>query len=371
MQNLTGENYNKIMNNFDIGLRPAAIGSMPHKNPEEAFLITDKIFKDIPFWMQLPTKSATESMSMQFSDGMPGVKIENSKIKFNPTSDEFFEKTERLYSDFEEVSAGNTEILKKYAISPDFSCSFDLFLKRIKEQKPKFAKGQITGAFTLGTMICDESGNGIFGDDTYREILTKFLSLKALWQIYEIKKASDSTVPIIFEDEPAVSQAGSSAYLSFGEEDIIAAIKEISDGIRQNGGLSAVHCCGKADWSKILKTGANIINFDIYSFSKHFLTYKNEIAIFLKNGGILAWGIVPTMSTEVVRAENFEKLFKILDENFAELSKTVDLRTIVRQSIITPSCGAGSLDVKSAEKVMALTGEISEAMRQKYGELLK
>jgi 23S rRNA G2445 N2-methylase RlmL len=34
--------------------------------------------------------------------------------------------------------------------------------------------------------------------------------------------------------------------------------------------------------------------------------------------------------------------------------------------MVTPSCGAGTLTIEEAEKVMKLTGEISAAMRQKY-----
>ncbi len=49
-------------------------------------------------------------------------------------------------------------------------------------------------------------------------------------------------------DEPSVSQLGTSAYLTISEEEVVSMFAEISDLIKANGGISAIHCCGKCDW---------------------------------------------------------------------------------------------------------------------------
>ncbi|MGD9236267.1 MAG: hypothetical protein PVF09_06310, partial [Desulfobacterales bacterium] len=43
----------------------------------------------------------------------------------------------------------------------------------------------------------------------------------------------------------------------------------------------------------------------------------------------------------------------------------IDSDQLIAQSLITPSCGAGSLSVEQAIKVLKLTREVSQQIRQK------
>jgi type I restriction-modification system DNA methylase subunit len=43
----------------------------------------------------------------------------------------------------------------------------------------------------------------------------------------------------------------------------------------------------------------------------------------------------------------------------------VDKETIISHSLITPSCGTGSLDLDTAKMVLRLTKEVSAAFRQR------
>lgn len=53
-----------------------------------------------------------------------------------------------------------------------------------------------------------------------KEIIIKTLTLKALWQIKQIKTASPDTIPIIFIDEPSISQLGTSAYITISADEV-------------------------------------------------------------------------------------------------------------------------------------------------------
>jgi len=88
---------------------------------------------------------------------------------------------------------------------------------------------------------------------------------------------------------------------------------------------------------------------------------------FLGKGKILAWGIVPTARPEVIAEQTTKGLVQMLNDQMDELSnKTgIDKKTIISQSLITPSCGTGSIDLDSAKTVLKLTKEVSEAFRQK------
>ena len=259
----------------DLKLQPLGIGSLPHKNPDEAMKVVEQNFSQIPFFPQLANISKNEDMMLQFLEGLPTFSPDKSeKFILNSESEEFLSGLEEFFSDYEEIMADiNSPLLDKYAISKKSSSTFEKFEQFIKENKPKYAKGQIVGAFTLCTSLNDQNGRAVIYDETLRDIIVKLLTLKVLWQIKRIKSANSDTIPIIFMDEPSVSQIGSSAYLTISENDVISMINEISEVIKSNGALSAMHCCGKCDWRIPIKTGVNIINFDAYTYGQNFNVY--------------------------------------------------------------------------------------------------
>ena len=172
-----------------LKLQAIAIGSLPHDNIDEAMLLVKENFSQIPFFPQLANINKSEDMTFQFLEGLPSFlysKLENFYI--DSESDEFFELLEEFFVDYEEIIADiNSELLEKYAISEQFSSSFPQFEQLIRETKPKFAKGQIIGPFTLSSILNDKNGISALYDETLREIIVKLLCLKALWQIKRIK----------------------------------------------------------------------------------------------------------------------------------------------------------------------------------------
>ena len=166
-----------------------------------------------------------------------------------------------------------------------FSSSFPVFEQIIRETKPKYAKGQVIGPFTLASILNDKNGKSALYDETLREVIIKLLTLKALWQIKHIKLANPDTVPIIFMDEPSISQLGTSAYLTIKDYEVVSMLEEVSNIIKENGGLSAIHCCGKCDWELPISAGVDIINFDAYAYSEHFSLFGKAIEKHLNKGG--------------------------------------------------------------------------------------
>ena len=355
----------------DLSLNALAIGSLPNSDTTSAMDIVRKNFKNIPFWPQLSKVNSLQDMTVQYSERFPGLEIdiETQTFSFNPETEEFAEKLEELYSDyFEIVENNNFELLEKYAINPPYTTTIQPFLDIIRETKPKYAKGQIIGPFTWGTMLTDSDNRCLFYDETYRDIIVKLLALKALWQVKNIQKANPETVPIIFMDEPTMSQIGTSAFLTVKKSDITDAFTELCTIIRNNGGLSAIHCCGKADWDMILQCKPDIINFDAYSFNKNILTFSKSLKPFVENGGYIAWGIVPTLDKDSLEKSNSDNLISRLEEIFNSMSKKgIDKNRLIQQSIISPSCGAGGLELEQAEYAMNLTNEISKKLKEKYG----
>lgn len=354
----------------ELSLAATAVGSLPHNSVEDATDLIWEFFNEVPFWPQLSNVSSLEDMIVQYTQNIPGMVVnkEEQTFYFNAESEEFYVDLEEFYLDYDEITDENNFVkLDKYAITPPYTSTIEHFCKNLSTQKPKYAKGQITGPFTWGTSICDKENKCIYYDDTYRDIIVKGLTLKALWQIKKIKDASPETTPIIFMDEPSLGQFGTSAFLTVQEDVLITSLKEISQAIQENGALAGIHCCGKADWNKIIESGINIINFDAYSFAKSFMAHAAKVKEFINNGGYIAWGIVPTLDTDALKSATKESLVDKLELVIDSLAKkSIDKELILKQSIITPSCGAGSLDIELAKKAMKLTKEISEQLKIKY-----
>lgn len=352
----------------NLKLQALAIGSLPHNTVESAMEVVKKDFSEIPFYPQLSNINRNEDMTIQFLEGLPSFLPSNESFEIDTESEKFFEDLESFFTDYEEIIADtDTEILEKYAISKEFSSTFPEFEKIIKNTKPQYAKAQIIGPFTLAAMLTDQNGINAIFDETLREIVVKLLTLKVLWQIKHIKQANPTTIPIIFMDEPTLSQLGTSAYLTISEKDVVDMLAEISEIIHQNGGISAIHCCGKCDWTILIKAKADIINFDAFAFSEHLGLFAQDIDKFLQDGGKLAWGLVPTLDVEALKNITLADLIKDFEQGIKYLTnKGIDEKLIIDNSLITSSCGAGSLSVELAQKAMDLVFELSNELRKRF-----
>lgn len=359
------------MNNTDkLTLQCMAIGSLPHRDLNKAMQLVKLNFRNIPFWPQLSKLNKNEDMILQFLENMPSFFVDKSTEKsyLETESDKFFEDIEQFFADYEEILADiNCKTLEKYAISAENSKTFPEFIKFVQNTKPLFAKGQIVGPFTLATTLVDKNGRCAFYDETLREIIVKTLTLKALWQIKQIKTANPDTTPIIFIDEPSISQLGTSAYLTISQNDVYDMLKEISDAIKINGAMSAIHCCGKCDWTVPFKAEVDIINLDAYAYSQNLSVFNKDVEMFLQNGGRIAWGVVPTLDKNALQNADLQTMIGVFENAVKYLTKKgIDEKLIITNSIITPSCGAGGLDEALAEKAMCLTCQLSEKLKEKY-----
>ena len=353
----------------DLKLQPLAIGSLPHKDVNSAIELIKKDFKYIPFVPQLININKNEDMTFQFMEGFPSFNPDKpDEFILNLENEEFLTGLETFLSDYEEIIADiNNPICEKYSISENYSHAFKEFENIIRTNKPKYAKAQIIGPFTLLTTLKDNNNNYAIYDETYKEIIVKLLTLKALWLIKRIKSANKETVPIIFMDEPTISQLGTCAYLSVNENDVIEMMREISDIIKAYGGICAIHCCGKFDWNILIKTGVNIIDFDAYSFSENLSIYSQEIKSYLQNGGKIGWGLVPTLDDSILEQLNSDILVQKFINSVNNLTKKgIDEKLVIDNSILTPSCGAGSLSIKGAENAMNLVSELSQELKKRF-----
>lgn len=233
-------------------------------------------------------------------------------------------------------------------------------LNTIPQRSFRAVKGQVAGPITLAGSLKLSTGITALYHEEFFDVIIKLLAMKAYWQF---KKLSPYGVPvIIFVDEPYLTSFGS-AFMNISREKAINALNEIYETVQNHGGLTGTHCCGNTDWAMLMESRVNIVSFDAYEFMDKYLMYWREIKTFLGRGGYLAWGIVPTSSK--ITDVTLDELVKKLKEGIQFLTdKGLPEAYIKEQSIITPSCGTGTLTINEAEKVMTLTYELSEVMKK-------
>ncbi|MCI5148628.1 MAG: hypothetical protein D3916_04435 [Candidatus Electrothrix sp. MAN1_4] len=227
-------------------------------------------------------------------------------------------------------------------------------------------KGQVTGPFTMLTGIKDTQGRAGYYNDTVREMVIKGIAMKAAWQTRFLSCCNNRPV-IMFIDEPALAGLGSSAFISVSNAEIQEMINEVADAVHQAGGLAGIHVCANTEWEILLGSNIDILSFDAYSFFDKLAALNDRVHAYLDQGSILAWGGVPTGKPYDIEKESAESLTLLWEHQMEKLIRPDrDRAALLQQTLITPSCGTGSLRLEHAEKVLQLAKDVSANLRAKY-----
>jgi hypothetical protein len=315
-----------------------AIGSFPHTEPGKALDIIFDALSDAPVWPQLPKRSLNEQMEIQFSEGMPRATIDVDKGRlYLDTTGDYSEDFATFYESYMaalDPDSGNRDC-SSMAISSDFSKGLYGFEERLKAKALKypFVKVQTTGPCSFALTVVDENKRAIYYNEEFRDVIVKALAMKCCWQIQKFRPYADKV--ICFIDEPILSAFGSSTY------------------------IAGVHCCGNTDWTMLIDAGVDLINLDAFSYGDSIALYPDALRKFIADHGLIAWGIVPT--SPVIREQTHNSLMERFSKVIDNLSTKagIDKRQILDQSLITPSCGTGSLVVSDAEMVFTVLKELS------------
>ncbi len=343
------------MNNFILA---TMIGSIPHLNPEEACRLVLACFPEVPAWPQLTRLSFKENMYVQYSQGVPGLVINEGKnIIYFKQGPEWEKDLEKFYERFLEND------LNYFAITPEYARGLHALYEHLKQSPPKqlkMIKGQITGPITFGLAIKDEQGRSIFYNQQMVDLIVKNCIMKARWQIRKFRRLHKDFV--LFLDEPYLSAYGS-AFTALSREEVINCLNEIVEAVHHENVPVGVHCCGNTDWSLLLDSEIDILSFDAYEFFDTLNLYPDQLKRFVGSGKTLAWGLVPT--SEAILQENVEQLAESFFQKIRLLAKKdISLEQLIRQVIITPACGVGSRSPELAEKVLKFTQQLAEEINK-------
>ena len=266
-----------------------AIGSLPAYR-RRGGLRVDPLprCEQAPAWPQLPRRDFHENMYVQYSEGLPG-------MCGRPFTGRRSTARSRKVSGRKRRPSSRTAWRTGPGVSPSartIAVGLHRFAEMVKEEEKVYPVPQGAGdrahQLRADGHRREQPPHPLRRD--LRDILVKLLGMKARWM----------------RDFLADPPAGRSRWSSSSTSPTCpwwappwSASTPISWWMRSNRcaeqveGLTGVHCCGNTDWSLLLRSRVDIVNFDACEYLENLALYPGELKAFLERGGRLAWGLVP------------------------------------------------------------------------------
>ena len=327
------------------------MGILPHRDVRAAMALAFSL--DIPFWPQLPRARFQEDMYAQACDGLPGftICVEEKTIRFS--YERFLEELEAYATRCEE-----SEYL---GLSHDSSVVFDEFLKR--DLASAWAvRGQMIGPVSFGLRIFDAEQKPVIYHPEVRSVLFDAFTRKVNWQYRALSRRNPRA--FVWLDEPGLQMLWMSitGYTDqTAKQDLGAALEGIQ-------GPRGVHLCGKPDWDFLLTAPLDVLSLDAYGCGQVFVAYEQTVE-FLKQGGVIGWGIVPTHQ-DVLKEETLDSLCRRLLGLWTRLARGgIAEARIARQAILAPAtcCLLNEDDTVSVERAFEMLRALSARIRKEFG----
>jgi len=337
------------------------IGSMPHTDPADALGLVLACLPDAPHWPQLPSHGKSEQFVYQFLHPLVNFGLlfpEKDQWHFDTSRTDTADCMAAFYTACLAAEEGEAESLSVFRPLQEAAAGYHMFLDRIQAgstSRSAYVKGQVSGPVTVGLGIKDQEGKAAYYDENLRDMIVRTLALNARCQTETLSKHGNQ--PMIFIDDPGVSAYGTHLHLGLSRQMVLDDLNAVCTAIQSAGGIPGIHACDAIDWSLILASKAEIMSLDAYRSGRSLLAYTKPLLAYIENGGVIAWGIVPTLDD--IAAETVGSLTGKLAELWDDIFPGVDRSSIVQQSMITPSCGTGLLSSAQAERIYRLTADVS------------
>ncbi|MBI4187150.1 MAG: hypothetical protein HY530_06600 [Chloroflexi bacterium] len=334
---------------FQPGCKATAMGIMPHADVGKALELALSL--DVPFWPQLPNVSFYEDMYVQTSENFPGIVVdmEEKKLTFSAA---------RFAREVEDYSRRMAEP-ETFMLSESYSAVYRSFLARDLGRYPAI-RGQVTGPVSFGFRVTDEELRPIIYNDEVRTLLFDFIQRKVNTQYRQLKQSNRNA--FVWLDEPGLGWvfSGLSGYSD------VQCREDYQNLLAGLEGPRALHLCANVNLPYLLGLGVQLVSFDAYQMGLMPRGYASAVAGFIRDGGIIAWGIVPT-DPEGLAKETPESLARLLVDYWRVVFESTGLPvlTIAGRSLVAPArcclknvgrVGASG-ETASAEICPALTTE--------------
>jgi hypothetical protein len=329
------------------------MGILPHRDMAKALALSLSL--DIPFWPQLPRLSFFEDMYVQVSEHFPGISLDMEKREIGFSLEQF-------YTDLEE-SLPRWEDESFFRLSPRYAAVYHAFLERDLAAYP-YIRGQSIGPVSFGLKILDAEKRPMIYHDAVREIIFDFLGRKLRAQYEEMRAVHPGT--FVWVDEPGLEMI----FMSFTGYTAEKAAADYRAFLEQFPGPKGVHLCGNPDWSFLLGLDLDVLSIDVLARGHIFTRYREEIKSFLDRGGIICWGITPTLTEEFAQ-EDARSMLARLEELWSYLAQGgIPREQILKQAWLAPArCCLINLDGEATvEQSFRMLREVAERLKAELGK---
>ncbi len=314
-------------------------GSLPHRDPHAAaaFAIGEFEIATIP---SLPIRSIVETMLGQASVTLDGVGIDSvGQIT-----------VDHRHAARAESSAADPGAL----LDSDGFVGFRAFLDLARKIRldGTAVKWQFVGPVTFGVAL-ERAGLD-------RRSAFDLACVSVRSSLIELSAAVTAALPtspqMVVLDEPWLGELMAPGFPIPPDE----AIDRMSNAMAAlpASTLTGIHCCAPCDVATLLASGPGVISLPV---SAGLLDWAGYLTRFLDDGGIIAWGAVPTDGP--VRSQPDRPWRELSDLWCGLVQLGCDPVQLRQRSLVSPQCGLASHSVSVARGIARLTGDVGKRVK--------
>lgn len=322
-------------------------GILPFVDAQQAL---DFVFNyyayQVPFWPNLPNRNFFEEAIVQFSEKLPGIKVDEvgkrvwvdtRTYEFDALLEESFNKCMALDIDH-------------FSISPRSSSTLQMMSQRLMGMNWQgWIKVPVLGALSTSMELCDEKGVPIFFHEALEELLSLMLPLRTAWLIKQFRVHAKTKI-IIDIDESLVCLSE----IDLTAEEIFEKINYLINVIHDNGALCALHISDIKDFGFAQSFPVDLLHFDIHGDFGRLGEAETILAPFFKKKGMPILGIVPV---------DDEKLDEDGLKDFLFKSLKCHQLLIKNGALITTDGDSAKCSGASVQKIAKVCVDLAESLR--------
>lgn len=308
------------------------VGSLPHVDPGDAVEFVLRHSPRLPYAPSLPARSRREGMIAQAASGIAGITVtdQGSLVIDEATLD--------------------PEAPVDPSLGGDAFGGLRALLTAVADRTGPL-KVSLTGPVTLGVAL---HAAGLEAGLAFR-LAGAAVRRRAGALIDLVEQRVPQADVVAFVDEPSLASVTRPGF-PIAPIDAIDLTSSALAALEPRA-LTALHCCGRADWRLLLQAGPGVLSLPADGGAEQ---APGALADFMERGGWVAWGAVPT---DRPVGSSVDRLWRQLSLRWCELVQAgcdpVRLRT---QAMITPACGLAGHGVTQAERVMGFANRLAERL---------
>lgn len=314
-------------------------GSLPHGDPAAAAAFAMSEF-DIATIPSLPGRAVVECMLGQAAVGVPGLAVDSAGML--------------EIADRNSPGASMHDVASGALLDTDAFAGFRAFLDLAAKIPFDGAavKWQFVGPVTLGVAL-ERAGLD-------RATAFDLASARVRSSLAELSSEVTAVLPnspqMVVLDEPWLGELMTPGFPIPPDE----AIDRMSGAMAAlpSNTVTGIHCCAPCDIATLLASGPGVISIPVAPGLVEWAGYLNR---FLDDGGIVAWGAVPTDGPVPSRPD---RAWRDLSDLWCALvQRGCDPVQLRRRSLVSPQCGLASHSVLNARNIARLTADVGKRVK--------